>query len=321
MAKFKFNEMKEKLKGNIIKEKKSYNDERIWKLTADENGNGSALIRLLPGKIVDGNITPAVVKVVEHGIFLQDKQKKWRIYQEKSPQTIGGKCPVTEAYFEIKNAAKENPELEEIAKKLQRRNKIYINILVKKDLQNDSNNGKILIWETPKSIWDTCLAVLDPSEQELELGKKPKELFDLQDGNDLLVSRKGKKLDTSYSVDIQEKEALCDESENDKYLSKVYDLSEFLDPKTFKSYEELREKFRKTIAGTEIESALISIGSEVVPEKYSETKKETPKKEENSYTPEKKETPKKEVKVEKEATGGVSQEAEDEDIDSLLDDL
>lgn len=326
MAKFSFNEMKEKLKGNVIKENSSYEDERIWKLSADENGNGSALVRLLPGPIVNGELTPAVVRVVMHEIFLKDNQGKWRIYKEKSPQTIGGKCPVTEAFFELKEAAKENPELEELAKKLQRRNKIYMNILVKKDLQNKDNNGKIFIWETPKSIWDACLSVLDPSEQERELGKKPKELFDLQEGCDLVISRRGKKLDTTYTVEFQDPTPLCSPEEEEKYLSKVYDLSEFIDPKTFKSYDELKEKFHKTIAGTELEDILIAIGSKVITEKYTENSSNT-KSGASTYTPKAKtntpkvEEPKVETSAPKEAPAVSQSVANDEDIDDLLDDL
>jgi len=325
MAKFSFQAMKEKLKGNVIQDKTSYEDERIWRLTADDKGNGSALIRLLPGPIVDGELTPAVVRVVMHEIFIKDNQGKWRIYREKSPQTIGKRCPVTEAFFELKEAAKENKELEELAQKLQRRNKIYMNILVKKDLQNEENNGQVKIWDTPKTIWDACLAVLDPSEQERELGKKPKELFDLQEGCDLVVSRRGKKLDTTYTVEFQDPSPLCPPEKEEEYLSKVYDLREFIDPKTFKSYDELKEKFAKTIAGTELEEVLLAIGSKVITEPYEEkSKKESDDKSQaTTYTPKiksasKTEAPKAEVK---ETPKVETNQEEDEDIDALLDDL
>jgi len=327
MAKFSFQSMKEKLKGNVIQDKTSYEDERLWKLTADDKGNGSALLRLLPGKIVDGEMTPAVVRVVMHEVFLKDSQGKWRVYKEKSPQTIGNKCPVTEAFFELKNAAKENKELEELAKKLQRRNKIYANIFIKKDLQNEENNNQIKIWDMPKTIWDACLAVLDPSEQERELGKKPKELFDLQEGCDLVVSRRGKKLDTNYSVEFQDKSAFCNPDKEDEYLSKVYDLTEFIDPETFKSYDELKEKFAKTIAGTELEDVLLAIGSKVITEPYKEDKKEKGEKPQATYTPSKKEVTKTETpkastpKTEVETPKVETDVKDDSDIEDLLDDL
>jgi len=317
MAKFSFKDMKEKLKGNVIKEKKSYDDERLWKLAADKENNGSALVRLLPGKVINGNGTPAVVQHTFHSIFIKTPEGKWKIYNEKSPATFGKKCPVTEAFFELKNAGE---EYSEISKKLQRRTKILTNILIKKDIQNPDNNGEIKIWEMPKSIWDSCLAVLDPSDQELELGKKAKELFDLQEGNDLLISRSGKGLNTSYSVTFQDKEPLCSESENEKYLSKVYDLSEFIDEKNYDDYNTLKLKFAKTIAGTDIEEALLAVGSKVITKPYDSEETVTKKEENTVYTPKPKtEEPKKEV----EDTPPFETESStsDDSIDDLLNDL
>ena len=313
MAKFSFAAMKDKLKGNVIKEEKSYDDERVWRLKADEQGNGSALVRLLPG----GIDKPAVVKVTMHEIFLKDAQGKWHVYKEKSPQTIGKKCPVTEAYFELKNAGE---EYKDVANKLQRRNKIFSNVLIKKDLQNPDNNGQIKIWDMPKTIWDGCLAVLDPSEQEIELGKQPKELFDLQEGCDLMIARKGKGLNTTYTVSFKDKEPLCDESENEKYLSKVYDLDEYLRPDTFKSYDELKEIFARTISDSEIEEALLRIGSKVITKPYNQQSinENVTSTTSNSYTPSQSVSEPKEVKTEPKVE---SQVETSDDIDSLLDDL
>lgn len=67
-------------------ETKSFTDEREWKLTVDQAGNGLAIIRFLPGPYDE-----KFEKIYSHG-FKNPLSGKWFI--ENCPTTIGLPCPV-----------------------------------------------------------------------------------------------------------------------------------------------------------------------------------------------------------------------------------
>jgi hypothetical protein len=67
--------------------KTAYGDDRFWKLTVDNVGNGDAVIRFLPP--IHGESISWVDKY-SHGF--EGPSGKW--YMENCPTTIKGECPV-----------------------------------------------------------------------------------------------------------------------------------------------------------------------------------------------------------------------------------
>ena len=172
MANFNWDNLKAKI-GNIAQPKGEEKDERFWNLTRDESGNGSAVIRLLPGK--GGDATPPIVREYRHEIFIKKPDGKWGVYKNPSPVTIDLPCPVSDAYAELKNCGVK--EYADLASKIGRRTRFISNILVINDLGNNANNGQIKLWGYGKTIFDQIMEALDPNDQQRALGVQPKQLF------------------------------------------------------------------------------------------------------------------------------------------------
>ena len=78
-------------------QKKSYEDERFWKPTVDESGNGYAVIRFLPA--AEGQELPWV-RYFDH--FFKGPTGQW--YVEKSLTSIGQKDPLGELNSRLWNS-------------------------------------------------------------------------------------------------------------------------------------------------------------------------------------------------------------------------
>ena len=82
---------------NPSQEKKSYKDDRFWRLEGDKAGNGTATIRFLPR--VDGDELPWI-RLFSHGF--QGPTGKW--YIENSLTTLNQQDPVSELNSELWNS-------------------------------------------------------------------------------------------------------------------------------------------------------------------------------------------------------------------------
>jgi aspartate 1-decarboxylase len=264
---FNWDNLKQKM-GNINSNNNDQKDERFWSLTRDESGTGTAVVRLVPGK--GGETTPPIVRVFNHEIFLKKPTGRWGVYKNPSPSTIERPCPVSDAYMELKNCGIEQ-YAEKIAGKIGRRTQFISNVYIVNDLGNPSNNGKLMLWGYGKTIFEQILGGLEPSDQQIQLGVSPKNLFDLTNGEEIVVSVTGKKLETKYALSFNPPKALCDATcVNDIIMNKAVDLNEFINEKRFKDYEILRKEFAKAISDTDIEKALLEIGSKVITTPYSQ---------------------------------------------------
>ena len=81
-------------------EKKSYDDDRFWRLEGDKAGNGTATIRFLPRAA--GDELPWV-RIFSHGF--QGPTGKW--YIENSLTTLGENDPVGELNTQLWNSGSE----------------------------------------------------------------------------------------------------------------------------------------------------------------------------------------------------------------------
>lgn len=216
---------------NPQSETKSYQDDRFWKLEADKAGNGTATIRFLPR--VEGDELPWV-KIFSHGF--QGPTGKW--YIENSLTTIGENDPVGELNSRLWNTGSDADK--ETARKQKRKLSYFANVLIVSDSKHPENEGKVKLFKFGKKIFDKLMDKAKPTFED----ETPVNVFDLWEGADFKLRMR--KVDGYPNYDqsaFQEPSAVADsEDEILAIVNSQYKLSEFLDRKNFKTYEELSRK-------------------------------------------------------------------------------
>jgi len=257
---------------------KSFKDDRVWTFTKDATNNAKATIRFLPQK--DGDKAP-FIKLFNHA-FKNKQTKRWFI--EECPWTIKVSCPV------CKYASEVYEQDSSYAKKTW----FIANILVVKDELKPENEGKVFLYKFGKEIFKMIQGAVSGNEdKEID----PIKVFNMFEGHNFRIVVKEKKIPgyefpvNDYSDCFFEKtgKEICDgdEDQQEVVYNSLYDLDEFLDPKRFKSEEELQTKLTSVLSGKTFEKKESKEeGKQEVPkeEKVKPTKsavKEEPKKEED----------------------------------------
>jgi len=209
----------------------NFKDERIYYLKPGDNGTASAVIRFLPNKDLE---SIPFSKVYSHGFKAHGS---WFI--NNCPTTIGKDCPVCKANSDLWD---DDPET---VRGRSRRTSYYSNILVIKDEQNPSNEGKVFIFRYGKKIQEK---VMDAIEGKFD---DPIMIFDPYEGaNFKLIVKTVKSGDRSYpnydSSNFSNPSAL-DDAIISEVVKQLYDVNEFVTPNKFKSYEDLADRFAKVI--------------------------------------------------------------------------
>ena len=299
-------------------EKKSYKDERFWSISKDDQGKGAAIIRLL----VDKDKVP-FINIYNCGLReYNETDKKYYWFIRDLPSTIKAPDPLEELWSALYNHSADGREE---AKNFGRRESFITNILVVKDPGNPENDGKIFLWKFGKKLLDKFMTALNPSEQERELGEKPKELFHPLRGNNIALKIKNVAGFPNFDdTNIQSESAAfkSEEEAKDAILNKTYSLKEFCSPESFESYDKLKEdliKFCKKYRAKKLPQEAfdkivadvfgVEIGSSYTPKVARSEKSEEPVEVSEKVE---KATPKKETKP---------TPVDDSDIDDLLDGL
>lgn len=268
-GKYDWNSMKQGLQKGVGEksENKDYDDPREWKLSRDEQDNGTAVIRLLPGK---GGDTAPIVRLYEHSIrMFHKKTNKYRYYIQPSPSTIGEACPVSELWYELGESGTDEAKAQQ--KLITRGTKFISNILVVNDPANPENNGKVFYFKYGVKLFEKFQSALEPTEAQLKVGKKGIELFDPMLGADIVLDVCKKDKFINYDgTSIEAKSAAFEtEDEADEcVMNKCYDLTEFISPDYFLDYEKLKEKLRWTLQDSTVEQFALMQGSNVITEAY-----------------------------------------------------
>jgi len=218
-----------------------YDDERKWKPTVDDNGNGYAVVRFLPA--MEGQDMPWV-RYWDHGF--KGPQGQW--YIEKSLTTIGQKDPVSELNSRLWNSGIEDDK--ETARKQKRRLHYVSNILVVNDPANPSNNGKVFYYEFGKKIFDKIMDLMQPQFP----GETPINPFDFWNGADFELKIRNVAGYRNYDKsEFKSTSALyeSDETKLEATYNQQYDLGEFVDPANFKTYQELESRL-ELVLGTAV---------------------------------------------------------------------
>ena len=234
------------------REKKTYEaDNRFWKISKNEAGKGVAIIRLLP----DLNKKPWV-RIYNYSLKRPNPAKpgSYLWYIANSPSSVDLPDPVAEKYGELKRI--NTVESEQKAKLLRRNTKFYTNILVVKDPTNPENEGKVFLWEFGIKMRDKITAWQSPSEDELKMGTKPKELYHPVKGHNikLVIAPQGEFSTYDASEVIPEQSCILDTCEPSTIIdfikTKTYDLNEFMSPEYYEPYETLKTRFDRFFGET-----------------------------------------------------------------------
>ena len=211
-------------------------NDKYWKPTRDDAGNGFAIIRFLPEP--DGEDIP-FVKFYDHGF----QGPTGQYYIEKSLNSIGQEDPVGLMMREI--YARKNEEEIKANAKCRRRTHYVSNVYIIKDSAKPENEGKVFLYEYGKKIFDKLNDMMNPQFED----EKPVNIFDLWAGADFRL--KIRTVDKFPNYDKSEFDSPRQLFEKDEEMEIIYNqchsLAAILDPKEFKTFEELQDKLNKVL--------------------------------------------------------------------------
>lgn len=238
---------KELEKVNAPAEKKG--DDRFWKLERDKTGNGAAVIRFLPSSAVDGDDALPWVRIFDHGF--KGPTGKW--YIEKSLTTIGQKDPVSDYNSKLWNSTEDDKSWQRKQVRDQKRRLHYIsNIYVVSDPKHPENEGKVFLFKYGKKIFDKITLLMNP---EFE-GDQPVNPFDFWNGANFKIRIRTVDDYPNYDQSMFDspKPLSNDDAELERVWNMQYSLKEFVDPSSFKTYDELKRRLDEVL-GLEEEAA------------------------------------------------------------------
>ena len=236
-----FDKLTKALEQNLAPEdqsnKNKYQDDRFWKPELDKTGNGYAVIRFLPA--VSGEELPWQ-RVWSHAF-----QGPGGWYIENSLTTLNQKDPVSEENTRLWNTGVDSDK--EIARKRKRKLSYYSNILVVSDPKHPENEGKVFLFKFGKKIFDKITEAMQPAFED-EAAINP---FDFWKGANFKL--KIRKVDGYWNYDKSEFETPTAVASDDNAIKEIwakqYALKPFLAADNFKTYDELKEKLNRVLAG------------------------------------------------------------------------
>ena len=213
-------------------------DENLWKPTVDKAGNGYAVIRFLPSEA-----DVPWVRYWDHGF--KGPTGKW--YIEKSLTSIGQNDPLGELNNRLWNTG--NEEDRETVRKQKRRLHYVVNILVLSDPSAPENEGKVFKYQFGKKIFDKIQDLMQPQFP----GETPVDPFDVWQGADFQL--KIRNVEGYRNYDRSEFKAPSqlfdgDEVQLQAVLNQLHDITEYVDPANYKSYDELKAKLNDVLGET-----------------------------------------------------------------------
>jgi len=218
-------------------ESKNYDDDRFWKPTRDKAGNGYAVVRFLPAK--EGEDLPWV-RYWDHGF--KGPTGLW--YIENSRTSIGQEDPVSESNGLLWNSGRDEDKA--LARERKRRLHYVSNVLVVSDPSNPQNEGKVFVYKFGKKIFDKIMDVMQPQFAD----EQPVNPYDFWEGADFKI--KIRKVEGWVNYDKSEFAQAAplmggDEEQLEGVYNKLHSLADFIDPKNYKSYDELKAKMNKVL--------------------------------------------------------------------------
>jgi len=237
-------------------------DPRFWKLSRNDNDVGLARIRLLPSKVVyDGKeqLVP-YVRVYKYAINLRPFGSK-KFTEIESPQSVGKKCAVADLKKELNKIGTD--EAKKVMEILKRNERYISNIYVVNDPIKTENNGQVKLWEYGVKLKDKFTGWKNPPKEDLAMGAKPINVYHPIEGADIkLVMRKSGGFYNYDDTTYYPPEPLFggDTEKIKEILNKTYELTEWLQPDHYPTYDEEIDKLLWLFDGTKVEDILKSLG-------------------------------------------------------------
>ena len=230
----KLNQELTKLNSNTTNTK----DDRLWTCQTDKAGNGYAIIRFLPAPV--GEDVP-FIRMFTHGF---KGPGGW--YIENSLTTIGQQDPIAELNTRLWNSGVESDK--ETVRKQKRQLNFYSNIYIVKDPSNPENEGKVFLFRYGKKIFDKLTDLMSPQFED----EKPIDPFNLWSGANFKL--KIRQVDGYPNYDKAEFDSPSPLLDDDDRLETIwkseYSLKELVDPKHFRTYEELQRRLDRALGLT-----------------------------------------------------------------------
>lgn len=226
----------------IEKTKKSFEkDTRYWNISSNEQGIGSAVIRLLP----DPKNRPYVQRF-EYSLKKPIPGAKAKWYIANSRETIKEPDPAKEYFDKLK--AEGTKEAEELAKTFSRGTKYICNILVVNDPVNPENNNKVFLFKMGTKLKSKIDGWMKPDANEISCGVEPKQFFNpLGEGRDILLKVRPLGNIPNYDdTEYKDKRPLFNDKETaiNWIITNAYDLEEnVLHEREYEPYDVLKKRF------------------------------------------------------------------------------
>jgi len=218
-------------------------DDRFWNPTRDKAGNGYAIIRFLPGK--EENTVPWV-RYWDHAF--KGPTGQW--YIEKSLTTLGQNDPLSELNMKMWADNADGSAQRKLVSSRSRNLRYVANVMVISDQLNPENEGQIKLYRFGKKIFDKIMAAMKPQFPD----EKPIDPFNMWEGADFVLKISSElvggkplpKYDASY---FKAASALFggDEAKLEEVYDSQHAIGEFVDPTTFKSYDELKARLNMVL--------------------------------------------------------------------------
>jgi len=222
-----------KLNSNVPQD--NTNDDRFWKPDVDKAGNGYAVLRFLPAP--KGEDVP-FVRIWDHGF-----QGPGGWYIEKSLTTLNKPDPVSEMNTKLWNSGIESNK--DLVRKYKRRLSYFSNILVVKDPNRPENEGKVFLFKYGKKIFDKLNEAMHPQFAD----EKAINPFDFWDGANFKL--KIRQVEGYRNYDKSEFDSSTPIAQDDDAIENIWNkqhsLQDLVDPKHFKSYDELKMRLEKAL--------------------------------------------------------------------------
>ena len=206
-------------------------DERFWQPTRDKAGNGYAVIRFLPG---DAEAATPWIRYWDHAF--KGPTGQW--YIEKSLTSIGQQDPLSELNSKMWNSG---IEADKAVVRQRKRNLRYVaNVLIISDPSAPENEGQVKLYRFGKKIFDKIMDSMQPQFPD----EAPVNPFDMWEGADFTLKIRKVEGYPNYDASaFKAPSALAGSDEDlEAIYDKQYDLTEWTDPKNYKTYDELKAR-------------------------------------------------------------------------------
>lgn len=223
---------------------KSFNeaDGKEWKLTQDTAGNGSAVIRFLPGRTPE---SMPFIKLINHGFKIGSK---WYIENCTSTHGKFEDCPVC-AHIQSNDLYNTDNAM---YGKLKRKSSFWANVLIIKDPANPENDGKVFKFRFGQKIMNMINSQI---EVDTSIGEVPVDVFCPIEGANFILKVKKVGGFANYEDSRFQKQTkivnIDDPAYQKELVDGMVDLDAMIAPDQFKSLEKNTETFNR-IMGTAV---------------------------------------------------------------------